>query len=46
MSGVHNKAAAETNGLEQVTNEDLKGDGISTPSEMSEKYGEEKHSNE
>ena len=46
MSGVKTKALAESKGLEQVTNEDLKGDGISTPSEMSEKYGEEKHKNE
>ena len=44
MSGVHNKAQAEVKGLKEVTNEDLKDDGISTPSEMSEKYGEEKHS--
>jgi hypothetical protein len=43
MSGVHRKAAAEKRGLEQVTNQDLRDDGIATPSEMSEKYGEEKH---
>jgi hypothetical protein len=42
-SGVFRKAAAEKRGLEQVTNEDLKDDGIASKSEMSEKYGEEKH---
>lgn len=43
MSGVMRKAIAEVKGKEIVTNEDLKDDGVSTPSEMSEKYGEEKH---
>lgn len=43
MSGVHRKAAAEMRGMKQVTNEDLKDDGIGTKSEQSEKYGEEKH---
>lgn len=43
MSGVKNKVQAENKGLKQVTNEDLKDDGISSPSEMSEGYGEEKH---
>ena len=40
------KVLAESKGLEQPTNEDLRGDGVSTPSEMSEKYGEEKHKEE
>lgn len=43
MSGVKSKVMAESKGLEQPTNEDLRDDGVSTPSEMSEKYGEEKH---
>ena len=41
--GVKAKILAESKGLEVPTNEDYKGDGISTPSEMLEKYGEEKH---
>lgn len=41
--GVKAKVLAESKGLEQVTNEDLRDDGTSIPSEMSEKYGEEKH---
>jgi hypothetical protein len=43
MSGVKRKAMAETRGMKQITNEDLKDDGIGTKSEQSEKYGEEKH---
>lgn len=43
MSGVMRKALAETKGLEMPTNEDLKDDGTCSPTEMSEKYGEEKH---
>lgn len=43
MSGVKNLCAAEKKGLEEVTNADLKDDGVANASEQSEKYGEEKH---
>ena len=43
MSGVKRKELAELRGMSQVTNEDLKDGGISTKSEQSEKYGQEKH---
>lgn len=43
MSGVKNKIMAESKGLEQPTNQDYRDDGVSTPTEMAEKYGEEKH---
>jgi hypothetical protein len=41
--GVKKYVQAENKGMEQVTNEDLKDDGIASKSEQSEKYGEEKH---
>jgi len=41
--GVRNYVLAESRGLKQVTNEDLKDDGIAHAGEQSEKYGEEKH---
>ena len=46
MSGVKRLELAESEGKEQVTNEDLKLCGIYSESESAEKYGEEKHSNE
>jgi hypothetical protein len=42
MSGVKNLVQAENKGLEQVTNENLKEDGVASKTEQSEKYGEEK----
>jgi hypothetical protein len=42
MSGVHKLAAAERKGLTQVTNEDLKEEGVASKKEASEKYEEEK----
>ncbi len=43
MSGVRNLVMAESKGLAIPTNEDLKDDGVYSPSEASEEYGEEKH---
>ena len=34
---------AEKKGLEQITNEDLKDESVDSPTEQSEKYGEENH---
>lgn len=42
MSGVKNLAAAENKGLEQVTNEDLRENGVASSKEQGEGYGEEK----
>lgn len=42
MSGVKNLVQAENKGLAQVTNEDLREDGVSSPVESNESYGEEK----
>lgn len=41
--GVKQYVKAESKGLSQVTNEDLKDDGVAHDGEQTEKYGEEKH---
>ena len=41
MSGVKRLAQAESKGLEQVTNENLKENGVASSKESKEKYGEE-----
>lgn len=43
MSGAKRLAQAESKGLKQVTNEDLKDEGVASKVEQSEKYGEEKN---
>lgn len=43
MSGVKKLVQAESAGLKEVTNEDLRDDGVYSASEASEEYGEEKH---
>lgn len=42
MSGVKKLVQAENKGKKQVTNEDLKQDGVASKKESSEKYGQEK----
>ena len=42
MSGAKRLAQAESKGLEQVTNEDLRENGVASSQEQSESYGEEK----
>jgi len=42
MSGVKRLVQAENGGLAQVTNEDLREDGVCSSGEKGEGYGEEK----
>lgn len=42
MSGAKRLAQAEYKGLKQITNEDLREEGVASKKEQSEKYGEEK----